>query len=338
MASPLLMGRCGSRSDRRGLGRDLGIAGGTTVLLYARSRLVMAIRAAGLPGPTDGPSTDLDDFVGLGGDLRHSVGLGFTGKMCLRPRQLCMTNYTFAPPPSKLAWARRVLAATRASPTSVVRVDGEMLDWQHIEDARHIWPEPLSSILQRAASENRSCTSPEPVPQRTACSRGRSRTTSEVRRWRLVGRHEGQGRHYIRETTSPNMVTLFAGGRPSCPDAGKRAAVHPIGQRGAADHPMEPVPSPGLLFGTIPASAARRRPARPDHPERIVVSVRSRKHAALAESHAETRHSGASRKCPDAVPRRQVCWRELRSTSSRETSGGERDNTGRPASIRDRHC
>jgi citrate lyase subunit beta/citryl-CoA lyase len=120
-----------------GLGRELGIAGGTAALLYARSRLVMASCAAGLPGPIDGPSVDLDDIVGLGEDLRHSVGLGFTGKLCLHPRQLCMTNSAFAPAPSKLAWARRVLAATRASPTSVIRVDGEMLDWQHIEDARH---------------------------------------------------------------------------------------------------------------------------------------------------------------------------------------------------------
>jgi citrate lyase subunit beta/citryl-CoA lyase len=120
-----------------GLGRELGIAGGTAALLYARSRLVMASCAAGLPGPIDGPSVDLDDIVGLGEDLRHSVGLGFTGKMCLHPRQLCMTNSAFAPAPSKLAWARRVLAATRASPTSVIRVDGEMVDWQHIEDARH---------------------------------------------------------------------------------------------------------------------------------------------------------------------------------------------------------
>ena len=120
-----------------GLGRELGITGGAAALLYARSRLVMASCAAGLPGPIDGPSVDVDDIVGLGEDLRHSVGLGFTGKLCLHPRQLRMTNSAFAPAPSKLAWARRVLAATRASPTSVVRVDGEMVDWQHIDAARH---------------------------------------------------------------------------------------------------------------------------------------------------------------------------------------------------------
>ena len=121
-----------------GLERELGITGGAAALLYARSRLVMASCAAGLPGPIDGPSVDLDDIVGLGEDLRHSAALGFTGKFCLHPRQLRLANSAFEPAPSKLAWARRVLAAIRASPTSVVQVDGEMVDWQHIEAARLI--------------------------------------------------------------------------------------------------------------------------------------------------------------------------------------------------------
>jgi citrate lyase subunit beta / citryl-CoA lyase len=140
-----------------GLGRELGIAGGAAALLYARSRLVMASCAAGLPGPIDGPSVDVDDIVGLGEDLRHSVGLGFTGKLCLHPRQLCMTNSAFAPAPSKLAWARRVLAATRASPTSVIRVDGEMVDWQHIDDARHIVARAALFDPADARLDKRSC-------------------------------------------------------------------------------------------------------------------------------------------------------------------------------------
>ena len=77
------------------LGRKLGIMGGAAALLYARSRLVMASCAAGIPGPIDGPSVDLDDIVGLGEDLRHSIGLGFAGKLCLHPRQLRMTNSAF---------------------------------------------------------------------------------------------------------------------------------------------------------------------------------------------------------------------------------------------------
>jgi citrate lyase beta subunit len=40
--------------------------GGAAALLYARSRLVMASFAAGLPGPIDRPTVDLDDMVGLG--------------------------------------------------------------------------------------------------------------------------------------------------------------------------------------------------------------------------------------------------------------------------------
>jgi citrate lyase subunit beta/citryl-CoA lyase len=120
------------------LERELGIMGEAAGLLYARSRLVMASRAAGLPGPVDGPTVDPDDMVGLGADLRHSAGLGFTGKLCLHPQQLRMTNSAFAPAQSMLAWARRVLASTRASTGSTVRVDGEIVDWWHIEAAQDL--------------------------------------------------------------------------------------------------------------------------------------------------------------------------------------------------------
>jgi citrate lyase subunit beta/citryl-CoA lyase len=126
----------------RDLQDQLGIPGGAAALLYARSRLVMASSAAGLPGPIDGPSVDLDDIVGLGEDLRHSIGLGFTGKLCLHPQQLCMTNSAFAPTQSMLAWARRVLAATHTSPDSAVRVDSEIIDRWHIKAARYIVTQP----------------------------------------------------------------------------------------------------------------------------------------------------------------------------------------------------
>ncbi|WP_433297149.1 HpcH/HpaI aldolase/citrate lyase family protein [Pseudonocardia sp. CA-142604] len=120
------------------LRRELGIMGEAGALLYARSRLVMASRAAGLPGPIDGPTIDPDDLVGLAEDLRRSAGLGFTGRLCLHPRQVRMTNSAFAPAQNMLAWARRVLAASRASPGSAVRVDGEIVDWWHIDAARYL--------------------------------------------------------------------------------------------------------------------------------------------------------------------------------------------------------
>jgi citrate lyase beta subunit len=49
-------------------------------------------------------------WSGLGEDLLRSPGLGFTGKLCVHPRQLRTTNSAFAPAQSMLARARRVLA------------------------------------------------------------------------------------------------------------------------------------------------------------------------------------------------------------------------------------
>ncbi|NLU73634.1 CoA ester lyase [Streptomyces sp. HNM0575] len=80
-------------------------------LLYARSQSVLAVRAAGLPGPLDGPYAALDDEDGL---VRSSLAvreLGFTGRAVLHPRQIAPVRRAFAPTESELARAREVLAA-----------------------------------------------------------------------------------------------------------------------------------------------------------------------------------------------------------------------------------
>ncbi|MEC3980714.1 HpcH/HpaI aldolase/citrate lyase family protein [Amycolatopsis sp. H20-H5] len=106
-------------------------------LLYARSRLVIASRAAGLVAPVDGVCTDLDD-AGL---VRDSAGraraLGFGGKLCLHPRQVAAVNEAFAPTEKELDWARRVLEAAGES-GAAVRVAGEMIDAPRLALARRL--------------------------------------------------------------------------------------------------------------------------------------------------------------------------------------------------------
>lgn len=93
---------------------------------YARSRLVIASAAAGLPGPVDGVSVRLDDAEALRRDLAVSTTLGFTGKLCIHPRQVAAVNDAFAPTAEQLAWARRVLDAAAGGGVAVV--DGAMVD------------------------------------------------------------------------------------------------------------------------------------------------------------------------------------------------------------------
>ncbi|HEY4024235.1 MAG TPA: CoA ester lyase, partial [Pseudonocardiaceae bacterium] len=74
---------------------DIGADTDDAALLYARSTLVLASRVAGLPGPVDGVTTDLDDSAATTRDAEHARGLGFAGKLCIHPRQVGPVNTAF---------------------------------------------------------------------------------------------------------------------------------------------------------------------------------------------------------------------------------------------------
>ncbi|WP_241843148.1 HpcH/HpaI aldolase/citrate lyase family protein [Agromyces albus] len=88
--------------------RDTGAADDPLALLYARSRLVSTSRAAGLPGPIDGPTVPRDVSV-LEGASQHAASLGMTGRLCLREEQVAAVNTALSPSGDELAWALDVL-------------------------------------------------------------------------------------------------------------------------------------------------------------------------------------------------------------------------------------
>ena len=88
--------------------RDTGAADDWIALLFARSRLVTASRAAGLPGPIDGPTVARDAAV-LAEASRHAASLGMTGRLCLREEQAPVVNAALSPTAAELAWALDVL-------------------------------------------------------------------------------------------------------------------------------------------------------------------------------------------------------------------------------------
>ncbi|MEV7554514.1 CoA ester lyase [Amycolatopsis sp. NPDC089917] len=95
-------------------------------LRYARSALVLAAAAAGRAAPIDGVTTALDDEAALTADLDHARTLGFTGKLCVHPRQVAVADRALSPSESEIAWARSVLAL--AGDGSVAVADGQMVD------------------------------------------------------------------------------------------------------------------------------------------------------------------------------------------------------------------
>lgn len=105
-------------------------------MLMARSSLVVASRAAGLPGPVDGVTTALDDPAVSGADAARARRLGFAGKLCIHPSQVGAVNAAFTPTKDEIAWAHRIIEASIAG--GAVRVDGHMVDGPVIIKARAI--------------------------------------------------------------------------------------------------------------------------------------------------------------------------------------------------------
>lgn len=88
--------------------RDTGAADDPLALLYARSRLVSTSRAAGLPGPIDGPTVRRETAV-LTDASQHAASVGMTGRLCLREEQVDVVNAALSPSGDELAWALDVL-------------------------------------------------------------------------------------------------------------------------------------------------------------------------------------------------------------------------------------
>ncbi|MGT2425369.1 HpcH/HpaI aldolase/citrate lyase family protein [Amnibacterium kyonggiense] len=89
--------------------RDTGTSAADLAMAYPRSRLVVASRVGGLPGPIDGPTVGSSHPV-LREQSQTTVELGMTGKLCLDVGQLPVINEVISPTPSDVAWARDFLA------------------------------------------------------------------------------------------------------------------------------------------------------------------------------------------------------------------------------------
>ena len=107
-------------------------------ILYARTRLVMAARAAGVE-VYDTPFTDVNDDEGMERDALRAKGFGFTGKAAISPRHVECINQVFCPTPSEIAYAYEVLEAIReaeAAGKGVASLRGKMIDAPIVARAR----------------------------------------------------------------------------------------------------------------------------------------------------------------------------------------------------------
>jgi citrate lyase subunit beta/citryl-CoA lyase len=117
---------------------DLGVQPSPDVLVYPRSRLVVASRAAGLPPPVDGPTLVTSDEGLVRADAETARALGMGGKLCIHPNQVAAVNEVFAGSAEDVAWAGAVLAAAEAHGGGAFSFDGSMVDAPVIARARRI--------------------------------------------------------------------------------------------------------------------------------------------------------------------------------------------------------
>ena len=109
-------------------------------IIYARGRMVMAARAAGVD-VYDTPFTDTNDEEGLRLDAEHARALGFTGKAVISPRHVEAVNTAFTPTEREITYAREVLDVIedgKKRGIGAVSLRGKMIDKPIVDRAERI--------------------------------------------------------------------------------------------------------------------------------------------------------------------------------------------------------
>jgi citrate lyase subunit beta/citryl-CoA lyase len=99
--------------------------------LYVRAKVLVEVRAAGVPNPVTGLVSVLDDPKAVEGFAAQSRGLGYEGMMCIHPSQVAVANAAFSPTEEELREARAVLDALADADRhgqAVTTLDGQMID------------------------------------------------------------------------------------------------------------------------------------------------------------------------------------------------------------------
>lgn len=124
-------------------------------LLTSLGLCMLAARAEGL-AILDGVHLELDADDAFAEVCRQGAELGFDGKTLIHPKQIGQANAAFAPSPTDLAWARRVIdahAQAEAEGQGVVLVDGRLVESLHVLEARRCL-ELAEAIARRELEES----------------------------------------------------------------------------------------------------------------------------------------------------------------------------------------
>lgn len=115
-----LIAAMGGQSSRRSDGTYRDVA------RHVRSSVLLAASAFGRLA-LDAVYIDIRDLDGLGTEAVDAVATGFDAKVCIHPSQVAVVRSAFAPAPSEVEWAGRVLEQAKQE-RGVFAFEGRMVD------------------------------------------------------------------------------------------------------------------------------------------------------------------------------------------------------------------
>lgn len=107
--------------------------------LFFRSKVLLDVRAAGVPNPISGMWGDIADLDGLREFAHRTRQLGYEGMMVIHPSHVAVVNEVFSPSPDEVELWHATLAAmdaAHAAGDGAIRFRGEVVDEAHVLTAR----------------------------------------------------------------------------------------------------------------------------------------------------------------------------------------------------------
>jgi len=149
-ASPRINSVTAGTAQDGDLQTDLGYtwtAGGGE-MLYIRSRIMLAARAAGVEHVLDGSYANIRDPEGLRICCEAARRLGYRGKSVIHPSQIETVNRIFRPTEQEIHYYRRIIEAFNAAVnrgSAATSVDGKLVDYAMVNMAKRVlaWAESL---------------------------------------------------------------------------------------------------------------------------------------------------------------------------------------------------
>lgn len=109
-------------------------------LLFARSQIVIASRAAEIGAPIDAVYPDLTNAEGLEKEAQSARRLGFKGKLIIHPKQLPITHEVFSPSEKEVEQAKKIVAAfeeAEKNGVASIQVEGQFVDYPVYKKAKN---------------------------------------------------------------------------------------------------------------------------------------------------------------------------------------------------------